>query len=63
MPENDQVSEFGGESGPTGIHLKPAEALDAAERLRLGYTVGREDPTEAADRAAWLGNTKGTGKA
>ena len=54
LKENE--SEFGGETGPAGVHLKPPEALSASERLRLGYTVGREDPTEEPDRAAWLGN-------
>lgn len=56
MAAKEQPSEFGGTMGPAGVHEKPPDALSAAEKLRLGYLVGKEDPTAEQDRAAWLGN-------
>lgn len=49
-------SEFGGHEGRSGVAKKPADALSAAEKLRLGYTTGVEDADAPLDRNAWLGN-------
>lgn len=52
------MSEFGGEPGPHGIDKRKTEVnLTAAEKLRLGYAVGTNDPTLPVDPAkhAWRG--------
>lgn len=49
------TTEFEGDRGPTGIPKKPTDALSAAEKLRLGYTVGVEDPLLPANKRAWTG--------
>lgn len=50
------VSEFNGEDGKTGLPKKQKNQLSASEKLRLGYTVGAEEPDKELDRAAWLGD-------
>jgi len=49
------ISEFNGEDGKSGIAKKPISALSASEKLRLGYTVGIEDPDLPPNRRAWTG--------
>jgi len=52
------MSEFGGESGPHGIDIRKSDKnLSAADKLRLGYAVGTNDPTLPLDPAkhAWRG--------
>lgn len=52
------VSEFNGEDGRSGLpKFKKKSQMSAAEKLRLGYTVGREDPDAPPDRRAWTGET------
>jgi hypothetical protein len=48
-------SEFGGASGPAGVHHKPVDALSASEKLRLGYLTGTEDTEAPVNRHAWEG--------
>lgn len=51
------VSEFEGEDGPSGLpKFKPKSALSSRDKLRLGYTVGVEDPEAAPNKNAWTGN-------
>jgi hypothetical protein len=51
------VSEFNGEDGRSGLpKYKPVKMLTAAQKLRLGYTVGVEDPDMPPNRAAWVGD-------
>lgn len=49
-------SEFNGEDGRSGLpKYKPVKAMSAGEKLRLGYTVGVEDPDLPPNRRAWTG--------
>lgn len=50
------ISEFNGEDGRSGLpKYKPRRAMKAGEKLRLGYTVGVEDPDMPPNRRAWTG--------
>lgn len=50
------ISEFNGEDGRSGLpKFKPRSAMTASEKLRLGYTVGVEDPDLPPNRRAWTG--------
>lgn len=49
------TTEFEGERGPSGIPRKPTDALTPAEKLRLGYTTGTEDPDAELNNRAWHG--------
>lgn len=51
-----EISEFAGEDGRTGLPKKRRSQLTASQKLQLGYRVGREDPDAEPDRAAFLGN-------
>jgi len=53
--KHEGTSEFGGARGPTGISLKPADALSASEQLRLGYLIGRNDPEAEIDPRVFEG--------
>lgn len=53
-----QISEFNGEDGRSGLpKFRPARALTAKDKLRLGYTVGIEDPDAELNPRAWSGET------
>ena len=50
------VSEFNGEDGRSGLpKFRPRGLLSSADKLRLGYTVGVEDPDAPLNRRAWTG--------
>ena len=53
-------SEFGGHDGTTGLPDKDRGVLTASEKLRLGYTTGKEDVNAPLDRSAWLGEKPGS---
>lgn len=50
------VSEFNGEDGLSGLpKFRSQSAMSASDKLRLGYTVGIEDPDAPLNRRAWTG--------
>jgi len=53
-----QISEFNGEDGRSGLpKFKKRRLMTAAQKLRLGYTVGVEDPDLPPNPRAWSGET------
>lgn len=48
-------SEYDATRGPAGIEIKGADAMEAADKMRMQRLTGTEDPDAPVDRRVWEG--------